>query len=1042
MKKWLLPLTILVVVALVASLLWWQQNRDETSSTGDEAKPLAVTRQVERRTLTRELQITGTLERVEVETISVATQGNISSIDIEDGDRIEVGGVIFALDGRPGIAVQGDTPFFRDLDVGSRGPDVRQLENALDDFGYDPGAIDDLFTLDTRRALAAFQADRDYPASSPEVGETITMSLVNNPVAYTIGSQNAASITIDPLLNPDGPGAAVSFLQGTVPTVSIRTSSVVADEGSSAQYTLVLDAAATAPITVAIGFNGAAVPGSDFNAPVPSQITVPAGSLSTAFTIQTIQDATVETNEDLIVTVLPDPAGAGTNYDVAAAPDHEVTTDILDDDLPELNVTSSGAITEGGLAMFTITADQPVLNDTTVQLVAGLTTGLGGGAGEAAADVDYDAFPSVTTIPAGASSVNIPVQTLTDADVEGDEEVAIEIQPSPGFEVGSQNAALITIQDATAVTVPTITLEVEADEVAEGAAGQFTFRATNAFASPYDIEWTLGGSAVSGDDYDPPGTFVTTMAANATTAALNIALNDDDRIEVDRTLSVTIVPRPEYVLGAASTGQTIIEDNDVPELNVSGTTTINEGATTVVTITADQPALDAIRIPVQLAGTAQSNSDFEPIASSVTLPAGAITAQLSIQTIADNPIEPNEEVIVNLGGGNGDYTVGSDANATVTIVDSIGTSVGPILTINSSTADVSEGQQVVFTVGASVPSTREIDVNIALSGTAVNNVDFTFPTQDFVIPAGQTQVQIPVTIRQDDLLESDKQIVVTLLGGAGYTVAEPNHAHATIVDDDLAELTLEGGNVTLAEGAEAAFTIRADSPSPEPMSINYQITGSAQPGLDFETLSGTAILSAGQTELRIPIRTLNDDVIFRPTDMVASNWPGRAGKIFIEEGQSLIDGAPLFEITEDDFSIRLNVSPNQRAELSIGMIADVKIEASDLETVGEITELDENATITANGAETYEGRVDINTEFPAVDGSQAQVTIVIDEAANALAVPVAAVFMNPDGDAVRAVNLDSGELEEISVVTGLDEDGFVEIKEGLSVGDLIIIEVN
>jgi len=58
MKKWLVPVAVLVVLALIAGLVWWQQSGDESAAADEEDKPLAVTRQVERRTLTRELQIT------------------------------------------------------------------------------------------------------------------------------------------------------------------------------------------------------------------------------------------------------------------------------------------------------------------------------------------------------------------------------------------------------------------------------------------------------------------------------------------------------------------------------------------------------------------------------------------------------------------------------------------------------------------------------------------------------------------------------------------------------------------------------------------------------------------------------------------------------------------------------------------------------------------------------------------------------------------------------------------------------------------------
>jgi len=1049
-RKWAIPaLVTLIVLALIVGVVYWFNNSTgDSDAAADADKPLAVTRQVERRTLRRELQVTGTIERIEVQTISVATQGNISDIAIDDGDRIEVGDEIFSLDGRPGIAVQGETPFFRDLDVGSRGNDVKQLEEALSAFGYNPGEIDTLFSLDTRRALAQYQSDNGYPASAPEVGETITVSLGQNPSGYTVGAQNTASITIDPLLTgtPDddvvldttGLGASVgraAVMQA--PVASISTTNVVVDEGDPVQFTVALSAPAVAAVNVGFVVGGSAGAGTDYAAPINAMVAIPTGDQSATFSLQTIEDATAEGTEDLTVTLQ-----AGVGYTVAASPGDATRTDIVDDDVPTFNITSSGSVVEGGSGGFTITATQAPLNDTTVTLITPVTAAVGGGGGAAATSgTDYSAFQTVAILPAGQTSVTVPITTLADTDVEGDEEIVVEIEAAPGYLVGSQNAALLIITDATTVSTPTITIESDNDENAEAAANApFTVTADVASVNPYDISYAIGGTAAGDIDYEIPTNAVVTMPANATQVALNVALIDDDDIETDRTVSVSLIGGADYVLGTPSTDQTIIGDDDAPELNVAGTVTINEGSASVVTITADQPAREDISIPITIGGTATSNADYEPVASTVQLPAGSTTTTVTIQTLPDTTIEPTEEITVTLGGGGDDFTAGDDNDATITVIDAVGTGTGPVLTINSSAHDIAEGQSIVFTIGASVPSSRDIDVNVSLGGSARNTEDYTFPTQDLILPAGQTSISLQVQTRQNDFLQGDRDITLQLLGGVGYSTAEPTVAHTHIKDDDLPELTLTGGGSDLAEGQGASFVIRADQAPMEPVSVNYQVSGSAQPGSDFETLSGTVILAAGQREVIIPIQTLNDDVTFRPTDMIAAEWPGRAGKVFIEEGQSLVDGAPLFEITEDEFSIRLNLSPNQRAQMAVGMVAEVEIDASDISTVGDITEIDENATIGENGGETYEGRVDISSEFAAVDGSAAQVTVVVEEAIDAIVVPVAAPFEGPDGDTVRAFV--DGELTEVPVVLGLDEDSFVEVIEGLNVGDLVIIEVN
>jgi len=348
---------------------------------------------------------------------------------------------------------------------------------------------------------------------------------------------------------------------------------------------------------------------------------------------------------------------------------------------------------------------------------------------------------------------------------------------------------------------------------------------------------------------------------------------------------------------------------------------------------------------------------------------------------------------------------------------------------------------VIFTVGASAASTRDLDIEVSVGGTAENTVDYTFPANDLVLPAGQTQLDIPIQTRQDTLVEPDKTITLALGSGSGYSVTSPAEASTTVVSDDLPELTLRGGNISLGEGDSAAFIIESDAPLAENTSVNYQIGGSATPGTDFETLTGTIVMLAGQSSVSIPLFTLNDDVVFQPTDMLVGDWPSRVGTVFVKEGQSAPEGTPVIEITEDDFTVSIGVPAGDRAELTVGMQVEVEIDASNIDTVGTITELDENATVDDAGGERYEGRVDIDTDFDAVDGSIATITVVTSEAVDVVVVPIAAVLQGPDGDEVRIFDPATNGVSRSIVETGLDEGSFIEIKSGVEEGEIVIVEV-
>jgi peptidoglycan hydrolase-like protein with peptidoglycan-binding domain len=100
------------------------------------------------------------------ETRSVAGQlsGPITEI-VEPGTIVEQGDVLYRADGEPVVVLYGDTLAYRtlrDASTNLTGTDVQQLESALVELGYDPDGtvtIDDEFTYNTAQMVEEWQAD-------------------------------------------------------------------------------------------------------------------------------------------------------------------------------------------------------------------------------------------------------------------------------------------------------------------------------------------------------------------------------------------------------------------------------------------------------------------------------------------------------------------------------------------------------------------------------------------------------------------------------------------------------------------------------------------------------------------------------------------------------------------------------------------------------------------------------------------------------------------------------------------------------------------
>jgi len=1018
---------IVLAVVLVAAALASCSNGDESSSADD--GPLIITQRAKLDTLREELTIRGTLERIEQQTVNLPAGGNFNVVNIEDGDTLTAGDVLYAIGGRPTIAVEGATPFFRPLDVGSRGPDVLQLERILSVEGYDPGIVDDLFTTQTRGALAEWH-------------------LAGNPSGYTVGAQNTASVTIDGTRDglslptggsagAAGPGAAVvpmaaalraAFAQ-TTPVITVLANAAVVPEGQPAPFVLVSSIAPTEDLEVNLNFAGTATLGADYNPPPNQQVVFPAGMTSVPLSVSTIQDLTIEADETIVVGVL-----AGTGYTGTSI----ASTTILDNDLTELTITSSGPVAEGQTGSFTITASVPPLTDITVPL------GSGGAAGPRASDAtansDYEVLPSSVVLRAGQTAVSVPVATFTDSLVEPDESVELSLGPGSDYTVGGTGSATLTISGTTSNQVPAITILADSDTVIEGGAATFTVNASVASARDVDLAVTFGGTAIDGADVNHPDGLV--LPAGSTRLTVAVPTIQDDAIEADKTITAQVAPASGYTIGASSAAQVTLESEDAPEISLRASPlSITEGGSASFVIETNTAAFEDVTIDYLVAGRATDSIDYEPIPAFVVLPAGQTSVSVPVRSVTDTVFERDEDIVMRLQPANG-YRLGNRASATITIVDgSKDASGGPVLSVTSSAASTIEGQPVTFTIGASAASTRDLDIEVSLGGTAENTVDYTFPANDLVLPAGQTQLDVRIQTRQDNDVEPDKTITLALGGGIGYSVSSPSEASTTIESDDLPELTLRGGNIALGEGDSAAFIIEASDPLAENTSVNYQIGGSATPGTDFETLTGTVVMLAGESSVSIPLFTLNDDVVFQPTDMLVGDWPSRVGTVFVKEGQSAPEGSPVIEITEDDFTVSIGVPAADRAELRVGMQVEVEIDASSVDTIGTITELDENATVDDAGSERYEGRIDIDTEFDAVDGSIATITVVTSEAVDVVVVPIAAVLQGPDGDEVRIIDPDTGAVRRSVVEAGLNEGSFIEIISGVDEGEIVIVEV-
>ncbi|MBI03819.1 MAG: hypothetical protein CL468_07280, partial [Acidimicrobiaceae bacterium] len=386
------------------------------------------------------------------------------------------------------------------------------------------------------------------------------------------------------------------------------------------------------------------------------------------------------------------------------------------------------------------------------------------------------------------------------------------------------------------------------------------------------------------------------------------------------------------------------------------------------------------------------------------------------------------------------YVLGENDEVTVSIDDPDVPDV-PILVLRADSETVRESGSATFTIETTMELVEDLDVLYVVEGTATADADYNAPDGDITMSKGQERVVLTVPVRADDDVEGDETLIVRLIADpeAAYQLSDRDQATMLIESDDLPELTVTGGG-EVVEGDTATVVIWADQPPDADTSVHYSVTGSAQAGVDYEVVTGTALLRAGEKSVTISIRTIDDDVFFLPSDMVVADWPVRVGTVAIEDGDLVQRGTPLFDLTEPVFTVKLFASPTDRAQLAEGQEVTVNLAAGDQEVDGVITELDDNATISGN-SEIYEGVVGTTEDLVGVDGAVVTIDVVVEQSVDAVVVPIAAVLSDGGQDTVRVVTPE-GVIERRAVEVGMLDGAYVEVVSGVSAGEFVILEID
>jgi peptidoglycan hydrolase-like protein with peptidoglycan-binding domain len=147
----------LAAFAVVAALAWWAGGlalaRDEPTS-ATSAAPTTV--EVAEQTIGRESAVTVTVTQPYSQIATNVMSGVVTAVS--EG-VIAVGDPLYEVSSIAVRALPGDVPFYRDLELGLQGEDVKQLQHGLNELGFYDASIDGKFGTETRAAVREWQED-------------------------------------------------------------------------------------------------------------------------------------------------------------------------------------------------------------------------------------------------------------------------------------------------------------------------------------------------------------------------------------------------------------------------------------------------------------------------------------------------------------------------------------------------------------------------------------------------------------------------------------------------------------------------------------------------------------------------------------------------------------------------------------------------------------------------------------------------------------------------------------------------------------------
>jgi uncharacterized delta-60 repeat protein len=480
--------------------------------------------------------------------------------------------------------------------------------------------------------------------------------------------------------------------------------------------------------------------------------------------------------------------------------------------------------------------------------------------GTAVAGTNYLAVTNNLDFPEGEVLRTVAIPVLDDGVITPNLTVNLALNPALPAAFGNQPVATLTIiNDDSAVEFSSATYTVAKNAINGAGTINILRLGSTSGTSAVAFNTTTAGTATIGTDYTPVSEMVV-FNPGVSNVLVTVPINNNGVAEGNQTVDVQLSGATGSALYSPSNAVlTIIDTAHSPgQLSLSASSyVITEGGgvgytNAYITVVRVNGSLGAVSASFStMDGTAVAGTKYIATNGVVNFGDGETTPKTFAVQVINTPTAEGPEylnVLLFTNAATDGAVLVAPTNATLTILN---TNIG--IAFGAATYAVTEPYgfmpgSVTLSVVRFNNTNVQTTVNYATTnGTAVAGTNFVATSGTLTFNPGDSIKTITVPLLYDPLVTGDLKFTVGLSNPSGSAQLTPPATATVTIHDADAGLSFLASAMNVAKSAgSAVIAVACSNPSVEPVAVNYSTSpGTAQPGVDYASTSGTLVLTNG-----------------------------------------------------------------------------------------------------------------------------------------------------------------------------------------------------